>query len=148
GPSAPELRRWLRERVPDSMVPSSYTILEAFPLSPNGKIDRAALPSPAPLEASEVGTEYVGPRNVPEILLAELTAELLGRNHVGVFDVFLEIALDSILGIQLVPRARARGLALDPTPVSRSPSIAGRAAASTNVGVQRAIERATRMVEP
>jgi aryl carrier-like protein len=112
------------------MVPSSYVLLEALPLLPNGKLDRSALPPPSSDTNDGSGTEFVPPRTTTEEILARITADLLGRSRVGVHDNFLEIGVDSILGIQMVARARQAGLALLPTQLFRHPTIAELAAAS------------------
>ena len=101
-----------------------------MPLSPNGKLDRSALPPPAALEGDGSATEYVPPRTTAEEILAGIAADLLGRSRVGVHDNFFEIGVDSILGIQMVSRARQAGLALDPAHLFRHPNIAELAAAA------------------
>jgi aryl carrier-like protein len=116
--------------MPESMVPSSWVFLESLPLSANGKLDRSALPPPATLEGDGSATEYVPPRTTAEEVLAGIVADLLGRRRVGVHDHFFEIGLDSILGIQLVSRARQAGLAVDPAHLFRHPNIAELAAAA------------------
>ncbi|MEO6809431.1 MAG: amino acid adenylation domain-containing protein, partial [Isosphaeraceae bacterium] len=80
-PEPSEVRRWLKERLPDYMVPSSLMVLDALPVSPNGKVDRRALAALAPVavETVEVMTEA---RNPTEALLAQLAAEVLGVKQV------------------------------------------------------------------
>jgi amino acid adenylation domain-containing protein len=129
GPTAPDLQRWLKERIPEPMVPSSYTFLDALPLSPNGKVDRAALPPPD-LGADVFATMYVPPRTTAEEILARIAADVLGRNQVGVNDNFFELGVDSIVGIQFVSRARQSGLMLSPADLFRHPSIAELAVAA------------------
>src|SRR5262249_2270326 len=104
--------------------------LEALPLSPNGKLDRSALPPPALLKGDGSSTEYVPPRTVAEETLARITADLVGRDRVGVHENFFEIGSDSLLGIQMVLRARQAGLSLDPAQLFRCPTIADLAAAA------------------
>ncbi|MUL43446.1 amino acid adenylation domain-containing protein [Streptomonospora sp. PA3] len=108
------LLRRLAARLPEHMVPASITVLDAFPLTPNGKLDRAALPEPGPGERAGTGRDPRGPR---EELLCGLFAELLGLERVGVEDGFFALGGDSILAIGLVGRARARGLELSPADV-------------------------------
>ena len=129
-PTTSELRRWLKDRMPEPMVPSSYVFLEALPLSPNGKLDRSALRPPAMLGGDCSATEYVPPRTTAEEILAGIAADLLGRSRVGVHDNFFEIGIDSILGIQMVSRARQAGLVLNPAHLFRHPNIAELAAAA------------------
>jgi amino acid adenylation domain-containing protein len=129
-PTASELKRWLQDRMPEPMVPSSYVFLENLPLSPSGKLDRSALPPPEGLESDVWATEYVPPRTTAEEILAGIAADLLGRSRVGVHDNFFEIGVDSILGIQMVSRARQAGLALTPAQLFRHPNVAELAAAA------------------
>ena len=70
GPAASDLRRWLGERLPEPMVPSSYVLLEALPLLPNGKLDLSALPPPSSDTDDGSGTEFVPPRTTAEEILA------------------------------------------------------------------------------
>ncbi len=129
-PTTSELRRWLKDRMPEPMVPSSYVFLEALPLSPNGKLDRSALRPPALLDGDGSSSRYVPPRTVAEEILAGITADLLGRDRVGVDEDFFAIGIDSILGIQMVSRARQAGLSLDPAQLFRCPNVAELAAAA------------------
>ncbi|MGP0067607.1 MAG: amino acid adenylation domain-containing protein [Isosphaeraceae bacterium] len=129
-PTTSELRRWLKDRMPEPMVPSSYVFLEALPLSPNGKLDRSALRPPAMLGSDGSSTDYVPPRTIAEEILAGITADLLGRDRVGVNEDFFEIGIDSILGIQMVSRARQAGLVLDPIQLFRCPNVAELAVAA------------------
>jgi non-ribosomal peptide synthase protein (TIGR01720 family) len=89
------------------MVPSAFVPLDEIPLSPNGKLDRTALPAPTELAPS---SGYVAPRTDAEAVLAEIWAEVLGVERVGVEDNFFELGGDSILTIQVVSRARKAGL--------------------------------------
>jgi amino acid adenylation domain-containing protein len=148
GPVASDLRRWLKDRLPEPMVPSSYLVLKAIPLSPNGKLDRSALPPPDAANGDGSGT-YVPPRTTAEEILAAITAELLGQSRVGVHDNFFEIGVDSIIGIQLVSRARQAGLALDPAYLFRHPNIAELAAATESTPVDHsASDTATPAIQP
>ncbi|MFB9799400.1 amino acid adenylation domain-containing protein, partial [Streptomonospora salina] len=117
GAAAPDpdaLVRRLAARLPEHMVPAAITVLDAFPLTANGKLDRAALPAPDPGARTAAGREARGFR---EELLAGLFAELLGLEHVGADDGFFSLGGDSILAIRLVGNARAGGLELTPADV-------------------------------
>jgi amino acid adenylation domain-containing protein len=125
-PDGSELRRWLRESLPEAMVPVTIGVLDSLPLSPNGKVDRRALAAAeTPVATRE---EYVAPRNDLEAELARIAEEVLGA-RVGVHDHFLELGLDSILIVQVASRARRAGLRIDPGLFFRHPTIAGLAAA-------------------
>ncbi len=102
-----ELRDWLRERLPDYMVPAAFVALERFPLTPNFKVDRAVLPAPGEDPAPTLST---GPRTQAEERLAAIWREVLGIAAVGVHDNFFEIGGDSILSILVVSRAAEAGL--------------------------------------
>jgi len=102
----PQLRRWLRDRLPDYMLPGSFVFLDALPLTNNGKVDRTQLPDPA---VSRLGLdgEYVAPRTPVEEVIARLWAELLGGDRIGVRDNFFELGGHSLLGMQLISRLHA-----------------------------------------
>jgi amino acid adenylation domain-containing protein len=104
-PGAVELRRFLAERLPDFMIPSLFVALEKMPLTPNGKIDRRALPPPD-VAARGAGAAHVAPRSDTEELLASVWADLLGLRRVGVFDNFFDLGGHSLLATQLVSRLR------------------------------------------
>jgi amino acid adenylation domain-containing protein len=108
--SADELRRALRERLPEFMVPAAFVTLDALPLSPNGKLDRRALPAPEPA-AAETGSAEP-PEGPIESALAEIWAKVLGLDSVGVRANFFSLGGDSILTLQVVTRARELGLAV------------------------------------
>jgi amino acid adenylation domain-containing protein/non-ribosomal peptide synthase protein (TIGR01720 family) len=102
-PAPAELRSFLRSRLPETMVPEVFTVLAALPRSAHGKVDRRALPTvsrPAP-----VG-DFMSPRSVLEEVLAEMWAELLQLERVGVTQDFFELGGNSLLGAQLVARLR------------------------------------------
>ncbi|WP_344096030.1 amino acid adenylation domain-containing protein [Streptomyces stramineus] len=103
-----DLRARLSGHLPDYMVPSAFLRLDAFPLTPNGKLDAKALP--APDFTAAVGSE--APRTPREEVLSALFAEVLNLPRAGVRDSFFELGGDSIQSIQLVSRARKAGIAL------------------------------------
>ncbi|HEU0088339.1 MAG TPA: non-ribosomal peptide synthase/polyketide synthase [Pseudonocardiaceae bacterium] len=116
------LRGFAAQVLPDYMVPAVFVGLDKLPLNPNGKLDRRALPSPDLSPAMAV--DYVAPRTDAERVLAEIWAEVLGVQRVGVETNFFELGGDSILSIQVVSRARKAGLTLLPRDVFRYPTIA------------------------
>ncbi len=103
---AGELRDFLRQKLPDYMVPGDIVVLEAFPLTGSGKVDRRALPDPASAQASAQRV-FVAPRTPVEETLAGLWAELFRLPQVGVYDNFFELGGHSLLATQLAVRLRA-----------------------------------------
>ncbi|MEO0949595.1 MAG: condensation domain-containing protein, partial [Cyanobacteria bacterium J06641_5] len=108
----PEVRAWLQPKLPEYMVPGAFVLLEQFPLTPSGKVDRRALPAPA-REISEIA-DYELPQTATERELAEIWAEVLGRSSVGIDDNFFELGGDSILSLLMVSRATKAGIQLTP----------------------------------
>jgi amino acid adenylation domain-containing protein len=104
-PNEQSLRDSIRQRLPDYMEPSAFVWLEAMPLTPNGKIDRAALPPPdAQLGATDA--EFVAPRNSTEEALAEIISDVLKVPRVSVHDDFFHLGAHSLLGAQIVAHVR------------------------------------------
>ncbi|MDO0917224.1 amino acid adenylation domain-containing protein [Streptomyces sp. DT2A-34] len=122
-----DLHGWLRERLPEHMVPRTLTALDAFPLLPSGKVDRGSLPAPASTTSAAPTRE---PADERERRLCELFASVLGPARVGVDDNFFELGGDSIVSIRLVTLARKAGIALSPRHVFQTPTPAGLAAAA------------------
>uniref|UniRef100_UPI002F35AAFA non-ribosomal peptide synthetase n=1 Tax=Streptosporangium roseum TaxID=2001 RepID=UPI002F35AAFA len=114
---AGEVRRFAGRMLPDYMVPAAVVVVEALPLTVNGKLDRRALPVP---EVTGSGQEPSTPR---EALLCGLFAEVLGVERVGVGDGFFDLGGDSIIAIQLVARARQAGVVFGPRDVFRYQSV-------------------------
>jgi len=104
-PSAGELRHFLKEKLPEYMVPSAYVMLRALPLSPNGKVDRRVLPAPDPTNP-EREEAFVAPRTPSEEMLAGIWAEVLGLKQVGIHDNFFELGGHSLLATQVISRIR------------------------------------------
>ncbi|WP_051845824.1 non-ribosomal peptide synthetase [Streptomyces sp. NRRL F-5053] len=104
-----ELRAHLEKALPRYMVPTAFVELAALPLNANGKVDRRALPAP---DVETIGAGRVAPRNRTEEALAEVWAEVLRVDRVGVEDNFFDLGGDSILSIQVVTRARQKGITL------------------------------------
>ncbi|WP_447002781.1 amino acid adenylation domain-containing protein [Saccharothrix isguenensis] len=95
------LREHLAARLPDYLVPSAFVALEAFPLTPNGKLDRAALPAPVVGTAAE---GYVEPRTPAERRVADVWSDVLGVPRVGALDDFFALGGDSILAVRALSR--------------------------------------------
>ena len=102
-PTGGDLRRFLEEKLPEYMVPSAYRVVEALPLLPNGKVDRQALAALEPIP-SERETAYVAPRTPVEEGLAQIWAELLHVERVGVHDDFFELGGHSLLAARVMAR--------------------------------------------
>jgi acyl carrier protein len=99
-PTDSELRRSLKEQVPDYMVPSAFVTLEALPLTPNGKVDRRALPVPDGVRP-ELETRYVPPQTEIEKQIAAMMQEILQVEQVGLYDNFFDLGGHSLLLLQL-----------------------------------------------
>ncbi|HEU0079365.1 MAG TPA: AMP-binding protein, partial [Longimicrobiaceae bacterium] len=100
---ADALRGWLRERLPEHLVPSAYVALDRVPRTPNGKTDRAALPVP---DAGDAARAHVEPRTETEEGVAAAWAAVLGVERVGALDDFFELGGHSLLAMQAVSRLR------------------------------------------
>ncbi len=100
-----ELRQFLKQKLPEYMIPSAFVLLESLPLTPNGKVDRHALKAPATLTL-DLKEDYVAPRTSVEEVLVEIWAKVLGREQVGVHDNFFELGGHSLLATQLTSRIR------------------------------------------
>ncbi|KIF66780.1 membrane protein, partial [Streptomyces sp. AcH 505] len=114
------LRAFVRQTLPDYMVPAAVVVLDRLPLTANGKLDRKALPAP---DYASVSTGQVA-RTPVEELLSTLFSEVLGVASVGVEDGFFDLGGDSILSIQLVSRARSAGITLSVRDVFEHQSVA------------------------
>ena len=112
-PTVTELRASLKERLPDYMVPSAFVTLDTLPLTSNGKVDRRALPAPDTARPVLEGL-YVEAHTQTERLLAEIWAQVLNCEQVGVHDNFFDLGGDSILTIQIAAKANRAGLRLTP----------------------------------
>jgi amino acid adenylation domain-containing protein/non-ribosomal peptide synthase protein (TIGR01720 family) len=127
-----ELRAFAGRQLPVYMVPSGFVVLNEFPLTANGKVDRRALPDPG----SAAVEGYVAPAGPVQERLAAIWAEVLGLDRVGADDNFFALGGDSILGIQVVSKARQQGLWLQSKDLFLAQSIA---ALATRVQVDGAV---------
>ncbi|MFD4668659.1 amino acid adenylation domain-containing protein [Lentzea sp. NPDC058450] len=128
GGPATDLRDHLARTLPDHMVPSAFVRLDRLPLTGNGKLDRKALPAP---EWESTGARHVEPRTEAERVLADVWAQVLGLDRVGVEDDFFELGGDSIISIQVVSRARQAGYRLVPRDLFSCRTVAALAAAAS-----------------
>ncbi|MCF7849315.1 MAG: amino acid adenylation domain-containing protein, partial [Kiritimatiellales bacterium] len=104
-PTIGKLRGWLAERLPDYMVPSSFTMMDEFPMTPSGKVDRRALPKPG-AERPQLDTEYAAPVSEWEKKIVLLWREILSLDAVGIHDSFFELGGTSLLLLRFISRLR------------------------------------------
>ncbi|WP_442964092.1 amino acid adenylation domain-containing protein [Pseudomonas sp. Leaf59] len=120
------LRNHLAQHLPAFMVPAAFVHLDALPLSPNGKLDRKALPAPG--AESVMARDYEAPEGDTEIALASLWAELLEVERVGRHDNFFELGGHSLMAVSLMGRLRHLGLSADVNVLFSQPTLAALAA--------------------
>ncbi|HEX2926728.1 MAG TPA: amino acid adenylation domain-containing protein [Ruminiclostridium sp.] len=116
-----ELREFLKQKLPEYMLPSFYIFIEKIPVLWSGKVDRKALP--APLDLLETRTGYKEPESRMEQVLAEAWTEALGVGRVGVEDNFFSLGGDSIKAIQIVSYLNKHSLKIDITDLFKNPTI-------------------------
>jgi non-ribosomal peptide synthetase component F len=122
-PDDADLRRFTARFLPDYMVPSAFVMMDRLPLSTNGKLDRAALPEPA---GAERAAAYVAPRTDTEQVLAEIWADALEVDRVGVRDSFFDLGGDSVRSLLITSRSRAAfDIGLTPRDVLTTGTVAG-----------------------
>ena len=122
GPSMNELRRYLKEKLPEYMVPAAIVALPALPLTPSGKVDRKALPAPARPEQEEA---FFASRTPIEEVLCGIFADVLVLGKVSVHENFFEIGGHSLLAMQVLARVRrSLGVELPLRAVFEAPSVA------------------------
>ncbi|MFI1855244.1 amino acid adenylation domain-containing protein [Streptomyces sp. NPDC020480] len=117
---AAALREFMAGRLPAYMVPAVVVVVDAVPLTPSGKVDRAALPAPS----FEAANEYRAPSSGRERVLQEVFCEVLGRPRIGVDDSFFDLGGDSVVAMRLAARAHAAGLAVTSNDIFRHKTIA------------------------
>ncbi|MDZ7356796.1 MAG: amino acid adenylation domain-containing protein [candidate division KSB1 bacterium] len=130
-PSSTELREYLKNRLPEYMIPASFVKLANLPLTSNGKVDRKALPEPSD-ERPVLQNEFVGASTPIEQTLVQIWQQVLGLEKIGIHDNFFELGGDSILTIQVISRARQAGINLTPKQIFQYPTIAGLAELAAN----------------
>ncbi|OCB48449.1 non-ribosomal peptide synthetase [Mycobacterium vulneris] len=131
-----QMRSALAKRLPAYMVPAAVVVVDAFPLTVNGKLDKRALPAP---EYRSAGAGYRAPSNPVEEILADIFAQVLGVDRVGVDDSFLDLGGDSILSMQVVARARAAGVRCRPRDIFVEQTVAGVAQVSVFADPEHAV---------
>jgi amino acid adenylation domain-containing protein/non-ribosomal peptide synthase protein (TIGR01720 family) len=126
-----QLRSFLKQKLPDYMIPSAFVVLDALPLTPNGKVDRRGLPKPD-TTSHKIETDLAAPRTESEEILAKIWCEVLHLKQVGIHDNFFELGGDSILSIQIIFKAKQAGLQLTAKQIFQNQTIA-ELAAVTNI---------------
>jgi amino acid adenylation domain-containing protein len=130
------LKSWLKQSLPDYMIPSGFMELDAFPLTQNGKVDRKRLPDPGRLMVA--GDGYMAPRNEDEMRVAAIWAQVLGVERVGVRDDFFELGGHSLQAIRLIKQLGEEGYSLQVNELFLEPTVeavvhaTGRDAANEN----------------
>jgi amino acid adenylation domain-containing protein len=126
--AARELRAFLESRLPDYMVPSAFVVLGDLPRTPSGKIDRRALPAPAP-ERPAMAQEFVAPRPGLEANLARIWADVLRVGQVGAADGFFDLGGNSLLVLRVLGRVRSElGMEVSPVKLFEHPTVRALAA--------------------
>jgi amino acid adenylation domain-containing protein len=142
-PAVGALRRTLGATLPAHMIPSAFVALDAIPLTAQGKVDRRGLPPP-PRQRPDLGAPAVPPRTPVERALADIWADVLGLDVVGVDDEFLDLGGDSLRAAQIAARARERfAVALSPTELFAAPTVAAMAVAVVQARLDATPRRAT-----
>ena len=102
---APQLRSFMRERLPEYMLPSAFMLLDVMPLTPNGKLDRKALPKPDRARPEQAG-EFQAARTQVEAVVSGIWADILGIEGIGVHDNFFDLGGHSLLATQVISKVR------------------------------------------
>jgi amino acid adenylation domain-containing protein len=121
--SADELRRFLKTKLPEAMIPAAFIWLEKLPLTPNGKLDRNSLPKPGE-SRPELETLFIAPQNQIETQLAQIWRELLRIEQVGAHDKFFDLGGSSLLMIQMQTKLRDIGFDVPVIRLFEHPTIA------------------------
>jgi amino acid adenylation domain-containing protein len=147
GPTAAQLRGYLQSKLPDYMVPSAFVALEAMPLTPNGKVDRRALPPPdAAQEAAR--PERTAPRSPLESLIAGICSQVLRVEPIGVHDNFFELGGNSLLATQVITLVQeVLPVEIDLRSLFEGPTVAGLAQAIDSRGGEMGEQERALMAE-
>ncbi|MBK4995750.1 amino acid adenylation domain-containing protein [Pseudomonas sp. S37] len=140
-PALEALRSHLLARMPEYMVPQAFVALAELPLSPNGKVERKALPAPG--AEAVISREYQAPQGELETALAGIWTEVLKIEQVGRDDNFFELGGHSLLAVSLVARMRQAGLHVDARTLFSQPTLAGLAASTSREQVAVVIPQTT-----
>jgi len=137
-----ELRRYLLSTLPDYMVPSAFIMLDEMPLTPNGKVNRRALPAPDGLRP-ELEEEFALPRTPVEEIVAGIWGDVLGSELIGIHDNFFALGGHSLLATQIVSRmSEAFDIELPLRRLFEEPTVAGLAGVlASEPGEQVRIEK-------
>jgi len=130
-----ELRAYLRQSLPEYMIPAAFVVLDKLPLLSNGKVDRKRLPEPQTSRPS-LADNYAPPVTDAERVLAGIWSEVLRVEQVGINDNFFELGGDSILSVQIITRARQAGLHVTAKQVFHRQTIAELAAVAVSSAPQ------------
>ena len=122
-PAAGTLREFLLPKLPDYMIPAAFITLPSIPLTPNGKVDRRALPAPD-WAGQPRAAAYAEPRSAEEKKMAEIWAEVLRLEKVGINDNLFELGADSLHVFQIVARANKAGIEVKPRQILQFRTIA------------------------
>jgi acyl-coenzyme A synthetase/AMP-(fatty) acid ligase len=123
-----QVRRHLRGKLPEAMVPAAYTIVDSFPLSPSGKLDRARLPAP---ERRGRSRRAVPPGTPAELVLARIWAEVLDTDDISIHDDFYDLGGNSLRAVTVLTRAHEQGFTLPAALVLGNHTISQLASAAT-----------------
>ena len=137
-----ELRSFSRTRLPEYMVPQVFRTLDALPRTSAGKIDRNAIQQFEIYDSTETTDTFVAPRNEAEAELADIWAEILGMDHVSIYDDFFEVGGDSLLSIRIIARAKRKGLNISAEEFFSNANIAAQAGIATQQNESRTTQRA------
>ncbi|HEV7924065.1 MAG TPA: amino acid adenylation domain-containing protein, partial [Verrucomicrobiae bacterium] len=119
------LRRAVRGKLPDYMIPVAFMVLERMPLTPNGKVDRTALPAPDGENPNGEET-FIAPRTPPEEMMAKIWRDVLGMKQVGIHDNFFGLGGDSLSAMQVISRVRDQcQMELSLSELFTTPTVAG-----------------------